>query len=103
MRSVSGVMPHFSAIEVIAAHSDVYWSRCFCTSLIARSRTSAGYLFDLVITPSSQGLESPTFPGRFNALIPEFFRSLIYQGRIGNSGGIYGDFVGSGTKKFSYV
>ena len=32
----------------------------------ARSRISAGYLPGLVIAPSSQGMESPRFPGRFN-------------------------------------
>ncbi len=49
---VLAVMPHFAAIEVIAAHSDVYWSRCSVTSRTARSRTSKGYLPDLVISPS---------------------------------------------------
>ena len=65
LRSVSAVMPHLPAIDAMAAHSDVYSSRCSCTRRTVRSRTSGGYLFDLVITPSSQGLESPTFPGRF--------------------------------------
>jgi len=32
----------------------------------ARSRISGEYLFDLFITLSSQEIESPTNPGRFN-------------------------------------
>ena len=59
--------------EVPAAPSDrkplaVGYSRlCSNTSRTARSRTSYGYLFRPVITPSSQGLESPTYPGRFTS------------------------------------
>ena len=33
--------------------------------VIARSRTSGEYLFALLITPSSQEIESPVNPGRF--------------------------------------
>ncbi|MDA8331304.1 MAG: hypothetical protein M0027_08890, partial [Candidatus Dormibacteraeota bacterium] len=38
---------------------------CSRTSFTARSRSSCGYLVVLVISPSSQRMESPTFPGRF--------------------------------------
>ena len=85
LRSVSAVMPHLAAIDVIAAHSGVYSSRCSSTSRTVRSRTSRGYLFDLVITPSSQGLESLTFPGRFTYLLAQFFGSgkgIGYADRI---------------------
>ena len=34
----------------------------------ARSRTSGGYLVDLVMAPSSQGLGPPDYPARFNVL-----------------------------------
>src|SRR5947209_1389238 len=60
-------MPNFSAIDLIAAHSDGYSLRCSNTMRTARSRISAGYLPGLLIAPSSQGMESPRFPGRFTA------------------------------------
>jgi len=44
LRSVSGVMPHFVAMDVIAAHCDGYSPVCSSTRRTARSRTSTGYL-----------------------------------------------------------
>ena len=71
LRSVSGVEPNFPAIDVIAAHCELY--SCWCSNTIrtARSRTSGAYLRDFllsVMTPSSQGLEPATFPERFRSL-----------------------------------
>ena len=66
MRSVSGVIPNFEAIEVIAAHCEVCSASCSSTMRTARSRISAGYLPGRVIAPSSQRVEPPTFPGRFS-------------------------------------
>jgi hypothetical protein len=57
--------PNFVAIDLIAAHSDGYSLRCSSTMRTARSRSSAGYLPCLLIAPSSQGMESLAFPGRF--------------------------------------
>ena len=67
-RNVSRFTSTFSAIDTIAFHCDGYscsWSKTIRT---ARSRISAGYLppFPTVMTPSSQELEPPPFPGRFN-------------------------------------
>lgn len=41
-RSVSLVIPHFEAIDVITAHPDGYPSACSSTSRTARTRTSDG-------------------------------------------------------------
>src|SRR5512143_1530456 len=65
-RSVSAVHPILAAMETSAAHCDSYSAWCSNTSRTARSRTSGEYLVDVFITPSSQGLESPGIPGRFN-------------------------------------
>jgi hypothetical protein len=65
-RNVPRVQPIFPATEVIAAPCDPCapsWSR---TSRTARSWTSGEYLFDVLMTPSSQSLESPEIPGRFS-------------------------------------
>ncbi|WP_229803803.1 hypothetical protein, partial [Litchfieldella qijiaojingensis] len=42
-------------------------SWCSRTIRTARSLTSGEYFFDVVITPSSQEMESPGIPGRFSA------------------------------------
>ncbi|WP_229803902.1 hypothetical protein, partial [Litchfieldella qijiaojingensis] len=42
-----------------------YSSWCSRTIRTARSLTSGEYFFDVVITPSSQEMESPGIPGRF--------------------------------------
>src|SRR5205814_9946078 len=67
-RSVSGLVPNFSASELRAAHSDGYSLRWSKTIRTARSCNSWGYRLDRAKTPSSQGLESPHYPGRFNVL-----------------------------------
>ncbi len=64
LRNVSAVQPIFSAIAPIAAHWDWYSPSCSKTMGTARSRTSGEYLFDVLMTPSSQSLESPGIPGR---------------------------------------
>ncbi len=66
MRRVSAVIPNLLAIEPIAAHSEGCSPRCSITIRTARSRSSCGYLFGLVIAPSSQGMEPPGNPGRFS-------------------------------------
>jgi hypothetical protein len=63
------VQPIFSAIERIAAHCDVWLGAASSTNRTARSRTSGEYLLALLMTPSSQRLESPANPGRFNGVI----------------------------------
>src|SRR5438270_1978815 len=68
LRSVSPVQPILPAIELIAAHCDgcsAWWSNTMRT---ARSRTSAENLFvvGLLIAPSSQDVEPPANPVRFN-------------------------------------
>jgi len=68
-RSVSLVIPNLAEIDSIAAHSEGCSPPCSSTSLTARSRNSCGYLVVLVISPSSQRMESPTFPGRFKSYI----------------------------------
>jgi len=55
-------------MEHIAAHCEEYSRSCSKTMRTARSHTSGEYLFDFFITPSSQVMESPVNPGRFNAL-----------------------------------
>jgi hypothetical protein len=55
-----------SAIEPIVAHCEPYSRSCSKTMRTARSRTSGEYLVDLFIAPSSQRLEPPENPGRFN-------------------------------------
>src|SRR5207302_4203176 len=67
-RRVSLFTPIFSATEMMAAHSEGYSWACSWTIRTARSRSSAGYLGDRAIAPSSQGLEPPGNPGRFNQL-----------------------------------
>ena len=60
MRSVSVVIPNFSAIEVIAAHCDSYSRWCSNTIRTARSRTSADTGGRLAISPilsSGSGLQ----------------------------------------------
>src|SRR6266550_2242715 len=64
-RNDSLVQPIFSAIETMAAHCDPCSAAWSSTSRTARSCTSAGYLFDVLMTPSSQEMESPGIPGRF--------------------------------------
>src|SRR5215204_283717 len=68
-RSVSAVIPSLPAIDWIAAHSDEWSSRCSRTRRIARSRSSGGYRVALLMTPSSQRVESPRYPGRFNSSV----------------------------------
>src|SRR5258707_14318524 len=70
LRSVSPVQPILLAIELIAAHCDgcsAWWSNTMRT---ARSRPSAENLFvvGLLIAPSSQDVEPPANPVRFNLL-----------------------------------
>ncbi len=43
------------------------------SSRTALSRISGGYFFAVFMTPSSQLLESPINPGRFNGLIRQYF------------------------------
>ena len=64
-RSVSADMPNFDDTERIVAHCDGCSGSCSNTIRTARSRISSGYLVDLVMAPSSQGLEPPRFPARF--------------------------------------
>jgi len=56
-------------MEQIAAHCESCSSWCSNTMRTARSRSSCGYLVDLVMAPSSQGLEPPRFPTRFKVEI----------------------------------
>src|SRR3954465_14530175 len=67
LRSVSPEQPIFSAIERIAAHCEAcspWWSRTIRT---ARARTSGEYGGTrFVMAPSSQELEPPENPVRFN-------------------------------------
>jgi hypothetical protein len=60
------VHPIFSAIEQIAAHCEACFPARSNTIRTARSRTSGENLVALVMTPSSQGLEPPQNPARFN-------------------------------------
>jgi hypothetical protein len=73
-------MPSLPAIEVKAAHSDGYSSRCSAIIRTARSRTSGEYRLCLGISPSSQGKESAQFPGRFKDPTGLFNSSL--EGRV---------------------
>jgi len=45
-------------------------SRCANTMRTARSRTSGEYLLVFFMAPSSQELEPPRYPGRFNVTCP---------------------------------
>jgi hypothetical protein len=65
---VTRVIPKLAEIDPSTAHSEGYSPPCSSTIRTARSRSSCGYLVGLVISPSSQRMESPTFPGRFTAL-----------------------------------
>ncbi len=49
----------------IAAHCESCADRCSNTIRTARSLTSGEYRFVVLITPSSQEMESPEIPGRF--------------------------------------
>src|SRR5512144_2107209 len=69
LRSVSAVHPILAPMETMAAHRDSYSFRCSSTSRTARSRSSGEYFMDLLITLSSQGLESPRIPGRFRLVL----------------------------------
>src|SRR5580658_10548901 len=74
-RSVSGVQPIFAEIDDNAAQREACSASCSSTIRTARSRTSGENLFVvlLVMAPSSQELEPPANPGRFNpAGIREF-------------------------------
>ncbi len=54
----------------MAAHSDVYPPRCYCTTRTARSRTSGENLFDfLFMAQSSRRNEPSQIPGRFTEFI----------------------------------
>jgi hypothetical protein len=64
-RGVFAVQPIFAAIEPDAAHCESCSSSCSKTNPTARSRTSGEYLFDVLMTPSSQEMEFPGIPGRF--------------------------------------
>src|SRR5690554_8075180 len=55
-------------MDLIAAHCEGWSCSCSNTMRTARLRTSGEYLFDLLMTPSSQSLESPEKPGRFTNL-----------------------------------
>src|SRR5438309_8022125 len=84
-RRVSLFTPIFSATEMMAAHSEGYSWACSWTIRTARSRSSAGYLGDRAIAPSSQGMEPPGNPGRFTdrAVSPltQARRVTLWQGR----------------------
>ena len=60
------MQPIFSAMDWIVAHCEGWSCSCSNTMRTARSRTSGEYFFVLFMTPSSQRLESPANPGRFN-------------------------------------
>jgi hypothetical protein len=79
-RSVSAVIPNLLAIEPIAAHSEGCSPRCSLTIRTARSRNSCGYLFGLVIAPSSQGVEPPGNPGRFSRILSAFSAADAHHG-----------------------
>ncbi len=82
-RSVSGVQPILAAIETIADHCELCSCSCSNTIRTARSRTSGEYLIDLVMTPSSQTLESPAIPGRFTRPVsPSSWQLLLPTGRV---------------------
>jgi hypothetical protein len=66
LRKVSAVQPILPAIEFSAAHCESYSAWCSNTIRTARPRISGEYLVVLFITPSSQEMESPVKPGRFN-------------------------------------
>ena len=57
-----------AALEVMAAHCDVWSLVCSYTSRTARSRTSGEYLLRFGMTPSSHEMEPPGIPGRFMQL-----------------------------------
>ena len=66
--SAWGTQPILGAMDSMAAHSEGYSPRCSCTIRTARSHTSGENLFDfLFMAPSSQRLEPPQNPGRFNS------------------------------------
>lgn len=65
LRSVSAVQPILLAIAAIAAHCDSCSACCSSTNRTARSRTSGAYLLLVLMTPSSQDMESPGIPGWF--------------------------------------
>jgi len=64
------VQPILAAIDEIAAHCDARSPWCSCTIRTARARTSGEKLLLVVflvsIAPSSQELEPPPNPARFN-------------------------------------
>ena len=69
LRNVSPVHPTLLAIETIAAHCVLCSPWCSNTIRTARSRNSGEYFDTVFMTPSSQELESPGIPGRFNQLV----------------------------------
>lgn len=66
LRRVFAVQPILPAIDSIAAHCDSYSPWCSNTSRTARFRTSSEYLLFVLVTPSSQEVESPEIPERFS-------------------------------------
>src|SRR5262245_6476284 len=66
LRKVSPVQPILVAIETIADHCVLCSPWCSNTIRTARSRNSGEYFVVVFMTPSSQELESPGIPGRFN-------------------------------------
>src|SRR3990167_10356104 len=63
---VCGTQPILGAMDSMAAQRDGYCPRCSCTILTARSRTSGENLFVFFMAQSSQSVEPPQKPGRFN-------------------------------------
>src|SRR5437764_14837923 len=84
-RSLSPEQPIFSAIEWIADHWEVcsaWWSRTIRT---ARARTSGEYGGTrFVMAPSSQELEPPGNPARFNGVADALSAPTRMPGRYGS-------------------
>jgi hypothetical protein len=69
-RNISGVEPILAAIDVIAAHCDLYWLPASLTMRTARSMTSGEYLGCFFIAPFSQTMEPLQNPGQFRFQVP---------------------------------
>ena len=67
--SVCGTQPILGAMDSMAAHSEGYSPRCYCTMRTARSRTSGENLFDFFMAQSSQRFEPPQNTGRFSFVL----------------------------------
>ncbi len=66
LRRVSAAIPNLDAIDCIAAHCERCSPWCSSTRATALSLTSGGYLRFRDMTSSSQGIWSPSKPGRFS-------------------------------------